>query len=206
MLKVATRFFTMFSGVLAFAWVERRMGEDHGLWFDEPVLTWLRRQRRPALTRVVLFVTDLGAGRFLTVVSVAATAALWARGNTRAARYVAITASGAGIMNQGLKALYRRERPDVTLRLSQTAGFAFPSGHSMASAAIYGALAMVAFARFPALKWRALAAASTLVGAIGASRAYLHVHYPSDIIAGWGLGLTWPLWLYRPLLQRRFFA
>jgi undecaprenyl-diphosphatase len=206
MLRVATRFVTMFSGVLAFAWVERRMGEDHGLPFDEPLLRWLRRRRRPELTRAVLFVTELGSGRVLTVVSLISTAALWARGNRNAARYLALTAAGAGLMNRGLKELYRRERPDLTLRLSQTTGFAFPSGHAMASAAIYGALAMVAFARFPAVKWHALAAATGLVGAIGATRAYLHVHYPSDIIAGWGLGLTWPLWLYRPLVARRFWA
>lgn len=206
MLKVAVRFATMFSGVLAFAWVERRMGENHGLSFDEPLLGWLRRRRSPALTRAVLFVTELGSGRVLALVSVAATGALWARGNVRSARYVAITAAGAGLMNRGLKALYRRERPDVQLRLSQTAGFAFPSGHAMASAAIYGALAVVAFARFPTIKWHALGVTTALVSAIGATRAYLHVHYPSDVIAGWGLGLTWPLWLYRPLIRRRFLA
>ena len=136
MLPIATRFVSMFSGVLAFAWVERRMGEDHGLSFDEPVLRWLLRKRTPELTRAVLFVTQLGSGRVLTAVSIVATVALWARGNRRAARFIAITASGAGLSNQGLKALYRRERPDVTLHLSQTTGFGFPSGHAMASAPI----------------------------------------------------------------------
>lgn len=205
-LEVATRFVTMFGGVLAFAEVERRMGEEHGLPFDEAILGWLHRYRHPALTRAVTFVTELGSGRVLTTISVASSTALFLRGNHRAARYVAVTAAGAGLMNAGMKALYRRERPDVKLRLSQTTGFAFPSGHAMASAAIYGALAVVAFTRFPGIKWRALAACTALVGSIGATRAYLHVHYPSDIVAGWGLGLTWPLWLHRPLLERRFFA
>jgi membrane-associated phospholipid phosphatase len=205
-MRVATRFVTMFGGVLAFAEVERRMGEDHGLAFDEPMLAWLHRHRHPALTRAVVFVTELGSGPVLALISVAATGGLLLRGNPRAASYVAVTSAGAGLMNQGLKALYRRERPEVTLRLSQTTGFAFPSGHAMASAAIYGALAVVAFTRFPGIKWRALAACAALVGSIGATRAYLHVHYPSDILAGWGLGLTWPLWLHRPMLVRRFFA
>jgi membrane-associated phospholipid phosphatase len=205
-LRVATRFVTMFGGVLAFSLIERRVGEEHGLPFDEPMLSWLHRHRSPALTRAVMFVTELGSGRVLTLVSVAATVGLVLRGNPRAARYVAVTAAGAGLMNLGMKALYRRERPDVTLRLSQTTGFAFPSGHAMASAAIYGALAVVAFTRFPGIQWRALAACTALVGSIGASRAYLHVHYPSDVLAGWGLGLTWPLWLHRPLLVQRFFA
>jgi membrane-associated phospholipid phosphatase len=196
----------LYGGVLAFALVERRLSEEHGLPFDERILGWLRAHRSPALTRAALAVTELGSGRWLAVVSVAASFGLLVRGNRNAARYVAITAAGAGLMNQGLKSLYRRERPDVNLRLSQTTGFAFPSGHAMASAAIYGALAVVAFTRFPAWKWRALAACAGLSGAIGATRSYLHVHYPSDVIAGWGLGLTWPLWLYRPLLGRRFFA
>jgi undecaprenyl-diphosphatase len=204
--KVVGRFTTLFGGIVAFSMIERRLSEDHGVPFDEKVLGWLRHHQSPGLTRAVLFVTELGSGRFLTLVSTGAVIGLLAHGNPRAARYVGTVAAGAGLMNRGLKLLYRRERPDVTLRLSQTTGFAFPSGHSMASAAIYGALAVVAFARFPAIKWHALVAASALVGAIGSSRAYLHVHYPSDIIAGWGLGLTWPLWLYRPLLVRRFLA
>lgn len=205
-LSVAGRFAALFGGVIAFSMMERRLAEQHGLPFDEPLLEWFRNHRSPRVTRAVRAVTELGSGRFLAMVSVAASAGLLLRGNVHAARFVAITASGAGLMNRGLKAIYRRERPDVSLHLSQTTGFAFPSGHSMASAAIYGSLAVVAFTRFPSLRWRALAAATGLVGAIGASRAYLHVHYPSDVIAGWGLGLTWPLWLQRPLLARRFFA
>jgi undecaprenyl-diphosphatase len=186
-LRVATRFATVFGGVLAFALVERRVGEAHGLPFDEPMLEWLRRHRHPTLTRAVIFVTELGSGRFLTLISVAASVGLLLRGNHRAARYVAITAAGAGLMNQGMKALYRRERPDVALRLSHH-GLCVSSGHSMASAAVCGALAVVAFTRFGDQVVRA-GGCTALVGSIG-GRAYLFVHYPSDITGQSGAHLA----------------
>jgi len=147
----------------------------------------------------MLVVTKLGSVEVLTGVSVASVLGLLITGNPRAARYVAVTASGASLMNQGAKALFARARPERTAWLCPTVGHAFPSGHAMSSTAIYGALALVVARCAPAFKWPALCAASCLSAAIGVSRSYLHVHYPSDVLAGWALGVTWPLWLRKLL-------
>jgi undecaprenyl-diphosphatase len=71
----------------------------------------------------------------------------------------------------------------------------FPSGHSMLSAAIYLTLAMVATAVIPRWRVRAYVITSSLVlvGLIGVSRMYLGVHYLTDVVSGWALGLTWAL-------------
>lgn len=166
-----------------------------GVKFDEPVLRFLRERQTASRTRAMLFVTKLGSFEVLSTVSIASVLALLVTGNPRAARYVAVTASGASLMNQGAKALFARTRPERTAWLSPTVGHAFPSGHAMSSTAIYGAIALVIARRAPAFKWIAVSTAGALSAAIGVSRCYLHVHYPSDVLAGWGLGVTWPLWL-----------
>jgi undecaprenyl-diphosphatase len=72
-------------------------------------------------------------------------------------------------------------------------GFAFPSGHSTESTVTYGALGyLVAQAQ---TAWRAKVASVT-IGAliaflVGVSRIYLGVHWPTDVMAGWALGLAW---------------
>ncbi|MFW5741413.1 MAG: phosphatase PAP2 family protein [Myxococcota bacterium] len=85
-------------------------------------------------------------------------------------------------------------------------GFAFPSGHSMGSAATYGAVAVIVAARYPRWRLPLLALCAAIVAAVGVSRAYLGVHYPSDVLAGWALGATLPLWVKPLLLGKGFRA
>jgi membrane-associated phospholipid phosphatase len=103
-----------------------------------------------------------------------------------------------------MKVAFARERPDVLLQLSPTDGFAFPSGHSTGASAVYGALAVIVITRFPRVRTPLVMACIAIVGIIGISRAYLHVHFPSDVVAGWGIGLMWPL-LLKPLVLGRGF-
>jgi undecaprenyl-diphosphatase len=160
---------------------------------DARILAWLHRHRSARLTRAMRVTTRLGSVEVLAPLSVVASLLLARRGEARSAGFVALTASVATAANLSLKALFGRARPDARLHLSQTSGFAFPSGHAMASAAIYGALALVARNQAPHLRWLARVLTATAIGAVGTSRAYLHVHYPSDVAAGWVLGAALPL-------------
>lgn len=166
---------------------------------DTRLLEWLRGQRSQRLTAAMRALTQLGSAEVLTPLAGAVTIALWVRRQRRTALFFGLTAIGSTLMNQGLKALFARARPDSALHLSRSGGFAFPSGHSMASAAIYGALAMVVRARDGKLAALTSAASGLCVLAVGASRAYLYVHYPSDVAIGWALGFAWPLSLQRLL-------
>jgi undecaprenyl-diphosphatase len=109
-------------------------------------------------------------------------------GNIAAVNAVAAT-------NPLFKQVFSRPRPalhdpDLTLRT-----FSFPSGHAMGATAVYGALAIVVARRLRGTVWApvAVAAAVVLVLLIGASRVYLGAHYPSDVVAGFLLGLLWLL-------------
>jgi undecaprenyl-diphosphatase len=92
-----------------------------------------------------------------------------------------------------LKAWIDRPRPDVgsAVPLPETA--AFPSGHATAGVASIGALAVLASERLPSRRSRVLlwSVVAVLGVAVGLSRIALNVHYVTDVIAGWCLGLAW---------------
>jgi undecaprenyl-diphosphatase len=196
------RWAVLFAGVAVFSHLALELQVRGGHGFDKPVQAWLAQRQSPLLTEAMAAVTRLGAGEFLALVSVVAALVFWLAKHPRSAIYMAVVAAGVAAMNAGLKLLFARERPEEILRLADTSGYSFPSGHAMAGAGIYGALAVVLFTRYRKLKWPSLGLCALLVGAVGLSRAYLHVHYPSDVIAGWGLGLTWPLWLKPVILGK----
>ena len=98
-------------------------------------------------------------------------------------------ASLAPAVNLGLKELVARPRPDVHLALVQESGYAFPSGHAVFAAAFCGALIVLAgesgvLRDRTGLKRTVQGVLLLLVLAVGASRVYLGVHWPSDVIAG----------------------
>ncbi len=94
-----------------------------------------------------------------------------------------------------LKNLFERPRPDIVPHLSYVSTTSFPSGHSVLSAVVYLTLGSL-LARLVAerrLKLYFLGVALFLSFLVGASRVYMGVHYPTDVLAGWSVGLAWAL-------------
>lgn len=187
---------------MVFAALAGAVVADSTAWLDLPVIRLAERGRESGLTRVMSAFTWLGNGLTLTGVAALSTLGLVALGQRVPALFVAVVGAGAGGLNALLKLAFSRPRPLLMAQLAHAGGYSFPSGHAMAGAAIYGALALVAVRRFPRQRWWVVGASGLLVFAIGASRVYLGVHYPSDVIAGWALGVSWPLWLGPLLLAR----
>jgi undecaprenyl-diphosphatase len=95
------------------------------------------------------------------------------------------------IFNFMLKQLFRRARPDV-LKLIEIGGFSFPSGHSMSSMIFYGFIIYVSLKLLRSRgKYLITAILSVLVLSIGISRIYLGVHYASDVLGGFIMGIGW---------------
>ena len=102
-----------------------------------------------------------------------------------------ISVVGTVLINQGLKRIVRRARPEH-LRLIKQGGFSFPSGHAMISIAIYGFLIYYVYKKIKNkyLKISLIILLSLIIIGIGMSRIYLGVHYPSDIVSGYLLALS----------------
>jgi membrane-associated phospholipid phosphatase len=117
------------------------------------------------------------------IVAVAAAALLWAGRRGDALTLVAATLV-AQAATDGPKAVFARPRPDVGSAVPTPDSYSFPSGHALTAVVVFGLLAAIWGRRIGYI------AAAVLALAIGASRVVLNVHYPSDVAAGFLLGLT----------------
>lgn len=175
-------------------------GDTHAV--DEALLLALRTPGQPddplgpaVLETAVRDVTALGGVTVLTMLTVAVMGALALRRHGRSALFLGVAVAGGQLLSHGTKALFDRPRPDLVPHGTEVLTASFPSGHSMMAAVTWLTLAvMLARAerqRRMKVYWIALAALVTV--AVGVSRVYLGVHWPSDVAAGWTLGAAWAL-------------
>lgn len=182
--------------------------------FDERMLAALRSADDPSrpvgprwLPGAAVDITALGSAVVLGLAVAGVAVFLLLQGAWRIAVFVVVAASGGWLLNHVLKVLFGRARPDVVPHLREVMTLSFPSGHAMTSAAVYltlGALLM-RIAKRRLTKFYCMGAAMLLTALVGASRVYLGVHYPTDVLAGWLLGLSWALlcWLVERALERK---
>jgi undecaprenyl-diphosphatase len=145
-----------------------------------------------ALISVIKAVTFLGSdGVLWTVIGVAAVL-LALRKRWRLALYLLVTGAGALVLDPVLKSLVGRLRPVVAHPVAYGTGDSFPSGHSLGSIVCYGAILLV-FVPATRGRWRTafITAIAALVALIGISRILLGVHFLSDVIGAWALGIAW---------------
>lgn len=143
----------------------------------------------------VMHISALGSGIVTALVAVVAVIYLFLARRHRYAFLVAACAAGAGAVMSILKLLFERARPTVVTHLDPPGGLSFPSGHSTISVALYLTLAVM-IARTQQehrLRRFIIGTGCVLALLIGLSRMYLGVHYPSDVAAGWTLGLAWAI-------------
>ena len=191
---------------------EIREGEQFRL--DRAILLLFRNPADPTdplgpawVESAVRDVTALGGTVVLTIVTAGAVGFLFLSGKRGAALFVLVAVAGAMLLSFGIKAGIERPRPDLVPHGTAVYTASFPSGHATGSAATYLTLGAL-LARFQPrrrLKLFLLGFAVALTVAIGLSRIYLGVHWPSDVLAGWTLGSSWALlcWLVARWLQRR---
>ncbi len=99
---------------------------------------------------------------------------------------------GAKVSEVCMKILIGRERP-LEFALLELDTFSFPSGHAAVAMALYGFLTYLLFVQYPKYRAYTLVLGGLLVILVGASRVYIGVHYPSDVLGGYVLGAIWLL-------------
>ena len=152
-------------------------------------------------------ITALGGFTFLTLATIVAVLLFSFHGKRRQAWILAGTVLAAQVSSEMLKVFYARPRPTLVPHGSFVYTQSFPSGHSTLSAAVFLTLATL----IASVETRSstkiliyvLAVVTTI--AVGFSRVYLGVHWPSDVLAGWSLGATWAFaaWIVLEWMRNR---
>ena len=159
--------------------------------FDTTLLLWLHQFSNPILDRVMLTITELGNPRVVVPVAAISLAILWLQRYRQEAKIFAIACLGGAILNTGMKLAFSKSRPELWHRLIAETSFSFPSGHALGSMVLYGFLAYVLARHYPKYSRIIYILAAIAITAIGLSRLYLGVHWPTDVIAGYGIGFLW---------------
>lgn len=179
--------------------------EDILLKVDLPVMNFVTRIRSDSLTSIFTWITKFGNTVTVIFLLLIAAALLWKYNKKVESLWLILNCAISGSVNYLIKFLFERPRPSITHLVSAT-HFSFPSGHAMISILMYGTLIII-LAPYARLNiWIKIAQfiLAILIILIGISRVYLGVHYPSDILAGYLLALSWLGFSYPVFAQYRF--
>jgi undecaprenyl-diphosphatase len=186
-------------------------GETHE--FDTRLLLALRSAADPSdplgpgwVEEMMRDVTGLGGVGVLAGLTLAVAGFLWLQGKRGSIWLMLVAVGGGQAMSTLAKAGFDRPRPDLVPHGMQVYTASFPSGHSMMAAITYLTLATLVARVQPtrALKAYVMTLAVLVTVAVGVSRVYLGVHWPTDVLAGWAAGAAWALgcWLVAHWLAR----
>lgn len=161
-------------------------------------------QRTAAIEDAARVVTWAGSAATLAPLSLICCLVLLRAGMRRAALAFALSFAGAVLLADAVKLLVERARPPVQ-HLEAVGGSSFPSGHATQASAFWlSAIFAVRAAGASSAGVRAVTLACVaIVLAVAASRVYLGVHYPGDVVAGIALGCGWTLLSWRTLADPR---
>jgi membrane-associated phospholipid phosphatase len=146
----------------------------------------------PGLVAGLQVISFIGSPPWFYAVLGAATVYLWVKGLRRLAIFIPVTGLLGGVVDTAVKVWTDRPRPELENPVATAPANSFPSGHTMMSTIGYGLLLLVFLPLVPR-KWRVplVIAAFLLVCLIGFARLALGVHFITDVVGGFILGLAW---------------
>lgn len=212
--RIEPRGLIMLIAVAGAAWLFLTLGgeisEGEAFAFDRNILLMLRTPGDPTdpiggrgIEEAMRDVTALGGFTLLTLITIAVTIVLLAHRRRLHALILVLTVLGAQLTSAQFKHFYARPRPDLVPHGVYVYSGSFPSGHSLMSAATYLTLAVLlaSLESRRSVKSLVFGLAVLLVAAIGFSRLYLGVHWPTDVLGGWCMGAAWAMVAWVALRQ-----
>jgi membrane-associated phospholipid phosphatase len=174
-----------------FAWLADQVLEQETTALDSAATAFVLQFKSPWLDTVMPIISLFGSEVVFVLGGLLFVLFAWQRRWGAAFLLVLVTA-GAWALNNLLKDVFRRTRPEPVTSLLSAQQWSFPSGHAMVSAAFYFFLAYLAWRLTVGIwRWVLVLGLLTLVLLIGISRIYLQAHYLSDVIAGYAAGFLW---------------
>jgi undecaprenyl-diphosphatase len=182
----------LLAALLSFIWLAAQATQGETTWFDETIRDAIHSISSPALTQVFSIITNLGSQACVLSLSACAAILMLAKREPRRAVLIVVTMAGAELWLSILKNAFHRPRPEPFFGAHLPPSYSFPSGHALLSCCCYAMLAALGSAYCRGrVKWFIGLCAALLILAIGISRIYLGVHYPSDVIAGYLVAIAW---------------
>jgi undecaprenyl-diphosphatase len=176
--------------------------------FDRTVISFIQGMESPMLTAIMKFFTFIGSTLSIVVLALLVLFFLYKvfKHRSELVLFIAVLL-GSNILFLSLKLFFHRARPDFH-RLIEVGGYSFPSGHATNAFTLYGLLTFLLWRHIPARWGRTvlILLSITMIIAIGMSRIYLGVHYPTDVISGYlagGFWLTIAIWFYQRYQEKR---
>jgi len=192
------RLLLVFAGLLlplwGFAELADEIHEGEAIAFDEPILRFAHGLAGAGFDRFFGAISKLGYSHGVVPVDIALVLVLTLLRRFREATFAAVALGGAALLNVAAKHSFARDRPALWESISPESTFSFPSAHAMGSATL--ACVLIALAWGTRWRWPVVVLAGGFVVAVGLSRVYLGVHFPSDILAGWAAATAWALAAY----------
>lgn len=160
--------------------------------FDMPIIHTVQGAETDLLTTIMKTFTIIGSTKTAVVLVILFLAILAAKKLYKQAIFAAIVIGGTAVLNQGLKFIFQRPRPEFH-RMVDVGGYSFPSGHTMMAFSIYTVIAYLIWYHVKSSAVRTLITlfAVVMIFMIAVSRIYLGVHFPSDIAGGVLLSAAW---------------
>jgi undecaprenyl-diphosphatase len=184
-----------------------RFGTQKIKSLDQSIISFVQGMESPALTTIMKFFTTIGTGLPIVYITIVILFVLYfLLGHRRELLLLLGVTVCSALLNVILKQLFHRERPSLHRLVEQT-GLSFPSGHAMAAFSLYATLIYLLWRHTSTSFGRIIlvAVGSLLIAAIGVSRIYLGVHYPSDVIGGYlasGSLVFMSIWIYQRYIRR----
>ncbi|CAN5714069.1 hypothetical protein BH11BAC4_BH11BAC4_15300 [soil metagenome] len=182
--------------------------EDRNLQFDEHIFASIAPHINESNTKIISFITFFGSQNFLlpAYLVLISIFLFYLKKRRDSFMIVAVSITSTAVLFL-LKSLLQRQRPLVPL-ISRAHGYSFPSGHTFSSIVFCGILAYIVYksVQNSLLKWTLIISLFSFAFLIGFSRVYLKLHYASDVIAGWCLGIIWLIlakWILNKMEQTK---
>lgn len=179
-------------GFMAFALVAENWTDERTLYqIDQRASTWLSEAMEPSTERFMRRVTRLGDGEVIIAACIGAGILLLFRGLAWHVLTLALAPGIGSAVVVALKAIFGRDRPGS--EAAATLGHAFPSGHAFAAMTFYGLLIYFTWRHYQndLLRVAMTIFLSVIIFMVGLSRVMLRVHWVSDVIGGFTLGMAW---------------
>lgn len=160
---------------------------------DQALMSLIQEWRNPLTTNIFLVMTYLGQWQMVLLIALLVVLILEAFKQRRKIALLLMALVSTLATSEVFKYLFHRSRPDTELSLINAHGYSFPSGHAVVSVVFYGVVCYFLW-QICRRRWQrglVIFLFSCLILSIGLSRIYLGVHWFSDVIGSWSLGLFW---------------